>query len=1028
MKLSIAIVTLGLPFHGDTLKTGALGGSETAAISVAKALADRGHEVYVFCNCEKPGTYDGVIYYHHQDFQKQAAVIGWDVLIASRWMEFLTMRSFAGLRILWLHDTLVDHGRALSQCWQTDGLFLLSDYHIENYTKGRTERETKESKLHQFKHGMWKTSNGIDHELVKTNLREKVPGKVIYTSRPERGLHYLLQFIMPKIWQQRPDVKLHYANYSLQGMQVPEHVRQVSAVCEQLTQRYNANGPRVIKLGHLTKAELYQEMSSAELLLYPTDFPEISCLTAMEAAQCGTPIISTRDFALRETVKSGKTGYLIAGHPTDPTYQEKFVRKALHLLNNTSAREKMSANGPEWNRSQGYHWDIVAERWEGKFREMMESRWKDNSRGVVRELIRQSDLIPAEALATEIGDKELVAEVQGAINGVFPQVPTTTEEAKKTMESTFARYSKSIELLQVRGLDPTKVKEIWDFGADRFSLALAAPKFFPEATGVAVSPDDDVLDHIKQYAERGNLSERVKTVQADGFETIDGDSRPDILFLGGVLENAEDPHKLLQEAINFTKPGGWVLVNSSYGGKSNRLRDVTHHRLWNFSMFDWKSMLMDTYEGHTSFFREEFTTSGDIVGWWVVAIPVPEEGDRPVLNPPAVQHRKLATRPYQGIACCMIAYNAEEWITKCMKHVRPYVDKICVVLDTKTNDRTKEFADPYVDEWRESDFEDFAQQRNVSIAGHDEEWILWIDTDEMLIDGHQLVKYLHSPLYEGYALRQCHLQLDVHGNEDHPVRLLRNRPNYRFVGCIHEHCEDISRGPDSMIEPAVPVPDCPLAHYGYQNEVQRRNKCSHRNMELLQKDLRVNPDRQLNKVLLMRDYLNMIKWSVEANAIRKGQPIMRRGSREHQMAEACISTYYEFLARPDDKYHALGFPMYQEALGMMSASQIPFGDRRAPPFCVRLKMQAAVGAVPEDAPADPKKPTHRWFVDHVEFEDFMQKQTKQLLAQLGHISSENLEEELYTTPEIDYEYVESQHELLAVGTASIEQYTGRLLK
>ena len=61
MKLDVVLVSGGLPHHGGTLKERSLGGSETAAIMIAKELAKRGHHVTVGSPCEG-GVYDDVNY------------------------------------------------------------------------------------------------------------------------------------------------------------------------------------------------------------------------------------------------------------------------------------------------------------------------------------------------------------------------------------------------------------------------------------------------------------------------------------------------------------------------------------------------------------------------------------------------------------------------------------------------------------------------------------------------------------------------------------------------------------------------------------------------------------------------------------------------------------------------------------------------------------------------------------------------------------------------------------------------------
>ena len=105
MKLRIAFATGGLPFNGHTLKTKGLGGSETALIYMAKALADRGHDIDVFCQCDAPGRYDNVSYYHAPDIERHFLSTPYDVFIVSRWTPFLKVKGNVGLRVLWCHDT-----------------------------------------------------------------------------------------------------------------------------------------------------------------------------------------------------------------------------------------------------------------------------------------------------------------------------------------------------------------------------------------------------------------------------------------------------------------------------------------------------------------------------------------------------------------------------------------------------------------------------------------------------------------------------------------------------------------------------------------------------------------------------------------------------------------------------------------------------------------------------------------------------------------------------------------------------------
>ena len=274
---------------------------------------------------------------------------------------------------------------------------------------------------------------------------------------------------------------------------------------------------------------------------------------------------------------------------------------------------------------------------------------------------------------------------------------------------------------------------------------------------------------------------------------------------------------------------------------------------------------------------------------------------------------------------------------------------------------------------------------------------------------------------EGFSMKQCHLMLDVHGTYDTPIRLFRNRLHYRFIGCIHEHCEDTSTGElDNPIQPAVLIPNVNLAHYGYLHERQRRDKCSNRNMTLLQRDLKENPKRQLNKVLAIRDYLNIVKWQADRdNLLRFG---IKRGSEAHQLCEAAIKTYLKYLADPKARYHDMAEPMYREALSILGSNGIPFEDRTSPPFSIGLSLTGAIGG----AASTDVKAQERWFLDGTEYMEFMAKQNLNLLRELDVTSTQHPAVDLERSSQVKFNYSENTPELLSIGANAINKVTGQM--
>jgi glycosyltransferase involved in cell wall biosynthesis len=182
-----------------------------------------------------------------------------------------------------------------------------------------------------------RTKNGVDLELARQARETAVKDmtKVVYASRPERGLEILLRYIWPRLLQARPELRLFLMGYEAPNKPGMEHMPALVAAAPQTT-----------VLGSLAKPDFYRHLAEAALLLYPCSFPEISCIVAIEAQALGTPIITSRDFALPETV--GVSRYLISGRPAFPAYQEAFTDRALLYLDDAARYRHDTAAALRW--------------------------------------------------------------------------------------------------------------------------------------------------------------------------------------------------------------------------------------------------------------------------------------------------------------------------------------------------------------------------------------------------------------------------------------------------------------------------------------------------------------------------------------------------------------------------------------------------------------------------------------------------------------------------------------------------------
>ena len=85
------------------------------------------------------------------------------------------------------------------------------------------------------------------------------------------------------------------------------------------------------------------------------------------------------------------------------------------------------------------------------------------------------------------------------------------------------------------------------------------------------------------------------------------------------------------------------------------------------------------------------------------------------------------------ISLCMIVKNEERTLARCLESVADLMDEI-IIMDTGSSDRTMDIAAMYTDQvytyvWNE----DFAAARNESFARATQEYILWLDADDVLL-------------------------------------------------------------------------------------------------------------------------------------------------------------------------------------------------------------------------------------------------------------------------------------------------------
>jgi glycosyltransferase involved in cell wall biosynthesis len=157
---------------------------------------------------------------------------------------------------------------------------------------------------------------------------KKIPYSVGYFSAYYRGLEYLLD-MWPEIKKQVPKATLdvYYGWESWLGIQgEDEFYHKMEDKFEELKdQGVTVHG----RVGH---KELAKKMLKTQVWAYPTEFPEIHCITALKTQEAHCYPVVTNVAALKETVQSGdKIETLRIGD--DEYKQKKFIDAVVEALN-----------------------------------------------------------------------------------------------------------------------------------------------------------------------------------------------------------------------------------------------------------------------------------------------------------------------------------------------------------------------------------------------------------------------------------------------------------------------------------------------------------------------------------------------------------------------------------------------------------------------------------------------------------------------------------------------------------------------
>lgn len=246
------------------------GGSEKA-LSYLIEKFPKNYDIYV-CGDVIEEEYDNI---HFVNFSKIKNIVEeneFHTVILSRYIEFIVNYKIKCYKLyIWAHDTCIrslseknnDANEVIKNCiYKIDGCICLTNWHKEYISSIYNVLENK----------IFIINNGI--ELMHfPEPHPKIKNTFVYTSRSERGLQRVLE-LWESISKNIINAHLSISSYNA----FPDPNNKNDFILEREIKKYS----NIDHLGKLNEKELYDLMNKSEFWIYPTNFFETSCITAME--------------------------------------------------------------------------------------------------------------------------------------------------------------------------------------------------------------------------------------------------------------------------------------------------------------------------------------------------------------------------------------------------------------------------------------------------------------------------------------------------------------------------------------------------------------------------------------------------------------------------------------------------------------------------------------------------------------------------------------------------------------------------
>lgn len=313
-----------------------IGGSETAAVEMAENLHKiTGNKIKIFHSRKENFEENGVQYIKIEELNDYFS------------------KYEPKAHIAWRHTTKMTNAK--TYVWSHDLVAMGAD-NIGNYHKVLVLSEFHKHFLHSILgvsyDKMIVFRNGIVPHRFPQKPKKSEFGKVVFSSSPDRGLDDAIR-VMDEVVKEIPEAKLH-CFYGFDNMKKMGKLDEVKRYEDMISSR-----PYIIHHGNVTQSQLTEHIKDAQVWLYPTNFLETYCITAIEMLLSKVyPVVrnfGALPYTMSEAVKQGYCSVLEA----DPSRDlGPYIRETISAIRENKC--ELIALDPE-----KYSWESVAKEFMG---------------------------------------------------------------------------------------------------------------------------------------------------------------------------------------------------------------------------------------------------------------------------------------------------------------------------------------------------------------------------------------------------------------------------------------------------------------------------------------------------------------------------------------------------------------------------------------------------------------------------------------------------------------------------------------